>query len=85
MKHGPSKRNRGPIRFAVETKGELVVIKLENPGAFTGPRNGGSGLGIVKKRLALAYGDRASFSIEARPGERTCAMIMVPMRYALVS
>lgn len=65
MKHGPLKRHRGPVVFAIEATDEAVRIRISNPGAFTGRREGGSGLPIVEKRLMLAYGRAARFTIEA--------------------
>lgn len=80
MKHGPLARNKGPIDLAVEVKRDLVTITVENPGAWKGPREGGSGLPIVKKRLSLAYGDRASFDIGPAGETRTRAVVVVPIR-----
>jgi len=77
MKHGPLARNRGTVRFAVTRSGEGVVVEITNPGAFAGRRDGGSGLPIVEKRLALAYGTSATFTIE-RDGDRTKAMLRLP-------
>ncbi|HVH43192.1 MAG TPA: histidine kinase [Labilithrix sp.] len=77
MKHGPLARHKGTVRFAVTTSADDVFVEISNPGAYTGPRAGGSGLPIVEKRLALAYGRSARFSIE-RDGERTKASMMLP-------
>ncbi|MDB4940982.1 MAG: Autolysin sensor kinase [Labilithrix sp.] len=79
MKHGPLARHRGEVRVAVRLVGELVRIELSNPGAFTGPREGGSGLDIVRRRLALAYGGAgATFAIEQDGDDRTRAVVVVP-------
>jgi len=77
MKHGPLARNKGTVRFAVTSSGDEVLVEIENPGAYAGPRAGGSGLPIVEKRLALAYGEAARLSIEAK-GERTRASMTLP-------
>ena len=77
MKHGPLARNKGTVRFVVRKEGDCVHVELSNPGAFAGRREGGSGLPIVEKRLALAYGRSARFTIE-RDGERTKASLLVP-------
>src|SRR6185369_607033 len=79
MKHGPLARNRGVIRFAISALPSGVEVELSNPGAYAGPRAGGSGLPIVQKRLRLAYGKAAHFSIE-RDGERTKARIVLPSK-----
>jgi len=77
MKHGPLARNKGVVVFAITTSDDAVFVELSNPGAYSGPREGGSGLPIVEKRLALAYGRSARFSIE-RDGDRTRASMTLP-------
>jgi hypothetical protein len=85
MKHGPLARNKGPVGIAVaraqERDGERVRVVITNPGEYRGPREGGSGLPIVEKRLALAYGGRARFAMEAAEG-RTRAVLVLPGRPA---
>ncbi len=81
MKHGPLARNRGEVLLRVTVEGDLR-IELENPGAYTGPREGGSGLEIVRKRLSIAFGERASFAIEGvgtGAEARTRVVIAVPV------
>lgn len=78
MKHGPLARHRGVVRFSVAEGPSGITITLSNPGRFAGPREGGSGLPIVRKRLALAYGDRASFSIRADGESRSTAVVVLP-------
>lgn len=78
MKHGPSKGHRGEVRLSVRVDGDVVEIRVENPGRFAGPREGASGLGIVEKRLALTYPRRGAFSISAE-GERTVATLRLPL------
>lgn len=78
MKHGPLARRRGDVVLRVEVVRGVVRIEIGNPGKFEGDRPGGSGLPIVRKRLGLAYGDEASFTIEA-DGERTCARLTLPL------
>jgi hypothetical protein len=78
MKHGPLSRNKGVVTLAVDVVGSELHVTIGNPGAYAGPRAGGSGLGIVEKRLALTYGARARFTIE-RDGERTRARIAIPL------
>jgi len=84
MKHGPLARHKGPVRFSIVQRQDGLEITLSNPGRFTGRREGGSGLPIVAKRLALAYGDRATFAIEAegdaKDGERCRATVTIPLR-----
>ena len=77
MKHGPSKGHRGKVRLVVRASGDTLEVRIENPGHFTGPREGANGLAIVEKRLALAYRDRATFSMSA-DGDRTVATLRLP-------
>ena len=77
MKHGPLARNKGTVVLVVERREDGVRVEISNPGAYSGPREGGSGLRIVTRRLALAYGDAASFVIEGE-GSRTKATIVLP-------
>jgi hypothetical protein len=80
MKHGPGNGHRGEVVVSVAREGHEVLVAIENPGAFAGRRAGGQGISAVEKRLALAYGDRAAFSIGAAPnnGERTRAEVRLP-------
>ncbi|MFO0638599.1 MAG: histidine kinase [Polyangiaceae bacterium] len=77
MKHGPSKGHRGKVVIAVSVGPTHVSVRVENPGPYAGPRDGGHGLDIVRRRLALAYGDRATFVIEGE-GDRTVCTVEVP-------
>lgn len=81
MKHGPLARHKGTMRFVVTAQGSggegEVHVEISNPGPYAGPREGGSGLPIVDKRLRLAFGSRASFTI-ARDGDRTRAEVRLP-------
>lgn len=63
MKHGPSAGHRGEVVLTVKEICDKLVIRIENPGDFRGPRRGGQGLSIVEKRLRLAFGDSARFTI----------------------
>ncbi len=63
VKHGPAKGHRGELLLEVEVRGETLRLVVENPGPYTGRREGGEGIAMVERRLALAYGERASLSI----------------------
>lgn len=78
MKHGPLERHKGEVVLSVTIVRDLVRIELSNPGAFKGPREGGNGLAIVKKRLSLTFGDGASFTIGKEGDDRTHAVVVVP-------
>jgi two-component system sensor histidine kinase AlgZ len=79
MTHGPGKGHRGEVRVRVAREGERVTVRIENPGAFAGPRRGSHGLPTVEKRLELAYAGRASLDVRA-DGERTVATVLLPAR-----
>lgn len=76
--HGPAAGHDGEIVVAVDVQGESLRLCFDNPGAFRGRRPGGHGLDMVEKRLRLAYGDAASFSIGVE-GDRTAAVISAPL------
>src|SRR6185436_19414297 len=78
MKHGPGAGHRGGVELSVRADATTLVIDLVNPGAYRGPREGGSGLPMVEKRLQLAYGSRASLAIGADGSDRTRATVRVP-------
>ena len=75
VKHGVAKGHSGKTSIRVHREGG-VCITLGNPGPFAGPREGGEGLRMVERRLALVY-HHASFSIVEREG-RTVATVIVP-------
>ena len=82
MKHGPAAGNRGDVRVSIRVEKGSITIEIDNPGPFRGPREGGHGLPIIQKRLALSYRHGASFVIAAH-GERTLATIVLPVTGAL--
>jgi hypothetical protein len=77
MKHGPSAGHRGEVRLSIRLAAEKLSIELRNPGAYKGPRDGGSGVPILQKRLALTYGAAASFEARA-DGEGTIVRLVLP-------
>lgn len=69
VRHGIATRlDGGSIEIAARRAGDHAVIVVSNPRDADAMRKGtGLGLDIVRKRLAAAFGDRASLSIEAAP------------------
>jgi hypothetical protein len=83
MKHGPGAGHRGVVALSVRGDATTLVIDLVNPGGYRGPRDGGSGLPMARKRLLLAYGDRASLAIGADGNDRDRTRVTVRIPRAL--
>lgn len=77
VKHGPAAGHRGRITLELASRDGELVFTLENPGASKGPRVGSTGLPTVERRLALAYGGKARFSLESAEG-RTRVTVTLP-------
>ena len=77
IKHGPAAGNAGPLSMRVWDTGQQLRVEVSNPGIYAGPREGGQGLGIAARRLALTWGRRASVNLETR-GDRTVATLILP-------
>lgn len=75
MTHGPSAGHRGEVLLSV-TRRRIVI---ENPGAFKGLREGGTGIATAQKRLSLAYGDGARLEI-VQLRDRTRCTVDLPER-----
>ena len=76
-KHGPARGHRGTVRLEVRANEHHTEVRVTNPGTFEGPRDGGEGLAMIEKRLAIAYGAAASFRIATDDG-RTVARFVLP-------
>jgi two-component system, LytTR family, sensor histidine kinase AlgZ len=76
LKHGPGRGHKGPLRLEVRAEGGGVRVELDNPGEYGGERAGGRGLPGLRRRLALAYGGGASFSIEGSGGRTRCRLLL---------
>ena len=79
IKHGPAAGHRGEVRLLVERRGETLRVVIDNPGPFAGRREGGEGIAMAEKRLALAYDGQASCEVRGE-GRRTVAEVVIPMR-----
>jgi two-component system, LytTR family, sensor histidine kinase AlgZ len=84
IKHGPASGHGGVIRRCLTLEDDSVVFEIENPGAYLGPRDGGHGLDLVRRRLEHAYAGRATFEIDG-VGDRTLARVVIPLRMPLVN
>ncbi|MCA9695473.1 MAG: histidine kinase [Myxococcales bacterium] len=81
VKHGPAAGHRGPLQLEIRRDGDAWRLTLENPGPWTGPREGGEGLPMVRRRLDLAYGAGAKLTL-AGDGARTRAEVTMPIETA---
>jgi len=77
VKHGPAACHRGRMLLAIEVAPLGISFIVENPGAYEGRRDGGEGLAMVERRLALAYDGRAHLEIEGRD-DRTRVTVTLP-------
>ncbi len=76
-KHGPCAGHRGEIALAVRRAQGEVVVTLENPGPYRGPRAGSSGLPDLERRLQHAYAGQAWLRVGAA-GAGTRAELRLP-------
>jgi len=79
VKHGPAKGHRGIVALSARIVGDRLRIVLRNPGPYAGRRDGGEGIGMIEKRLDLAYDGAASVVVEA-DGDGTRATLSAPRR-----
>lgn len=77
VKHGPAKGHDGELCLSVATRGGRIRLIVRNPGSYHGPREGGEGLPMVRKRLSLEYGDTATLTLAEDAGQ-TFATIDLP-------
>jgi LytS/YehU family sensor histidine kinase len=80
VRHGIATRlDGGVIELSARRQGELASVAVSNPRDADGARRGlGFGLDIVRRRLAAAWGDRATLAIEAEP-ERYSVVLTLPV------
>ena len=78
MKHGPGAGHRGVLQLTVNLTAGQVVIALENPGTFHGPRAGSEGLPSLRRQLELTYGGRSALIVEGAGEGRTRATLRIP-------
>ena len=77
VKHGPARGHRGVLSVDVVEQEGRVIVTVENPGPYGGPRAGSHGLPTLERRLALAYGGAAKLVVEG-VGDRTRATLSLP-------
>jgi signal transduction histidine kinase len=85
IKHGALRRAEGglvAVRTSLRTNSHLMCVVEDNgPGPAQTSRPGGRGIDLVKRRLALEYGDAAEFRLESHDG-RTRSVVAIPVERA---
>jgi hypothetical protein len=76
VRHGAIDAGEIRIEAARRSDGGLA-IEVRSPGRFRGARDGGMGLELVRRRVALAWGAAGGFTIEG-DGEATIGRIIAP-------
>ncbi len=77
VKYAVSPRREGAsiaVRAAADNGRARVEIEDDGPGFDTSVVPEGHGLALVRSRLAMTFGDRASLTIESHPGRTTVVM-----------
>lgn len=85
IKHGPAAGHRGVVTTSFTRDGDALVVVVENPGPYAGPRPGGEGVPMVERRVALASDGRGSFDlaqIDVDGALRTRATLRLPGAFA---
>jgi len=82
--HGiASRREGGTLRISATREGDELVLIVEDDGAGTSQHHGsGTAQADLGERLALAYGDRASLSIDTAPGTGYLVTVRLPFEGA---
>ena len=78
IKHGVAAGHRGVTTLRARARADGLEITVRNPGPYRGPRPGGEGLDMVRRRLALAYEGAAALDLAA-DGDHTVATLHLPL------
>ncbi len=81
VKHGPSAGHRGELTLTAREEAGQLVVTLENPGPYNGPRKGSEGLPSLRRQLELAFGRDASLDVSAAGADRTRATLRLPLKH----
>ncbi|MCR9229288.1 MAG: histidine kinase, partial [Flavobacteriaceae bacterium] len=80
IKHGVDKQLQGgTVDITVQNKGNLVEIKVKNPGAFSHGEHTGLGLKNLVERLLLQYEGRAKIEVETTSDNLVQATLTIPI------
>jgi signal transduction histidine kinase len=75
LRHGD--HAHGPVIVSAKRDGDRLTLEVRSHGPFRGGRDGGLGLDLVRRRVELAYGGDATFTIETE-GDECVARIVAP-------
>lgn len=80
IRHGVERRAEGGlVQITSAANGDRVTVQVRNPGAFGGPRLGGLGIELTRRRLLLAFHDAAELQVASSDDRRqTVATLSVP-------
>jgi hypothetical protein len=82
VRHGVERQAAGGlVRIESSRADTTIQVRVTSPGPFRGPRKGGQGIDLIRRRLALAYreGD-AGLSVQTAPdGDHTVAELALPL------
>ena len=80
VRHGVERHPAGgTVRITTAASGDGVEVRVTSPGPFRGEREGGVGLPLTRRRLALSFGGRAALEVATTPdGEATLARLTLP-------
>lgn len=68
---------RGPIALSGRVEEDVVRLIVRSAGAFRGDREGGLGVELVRRRVALAWNEQGEFSVKT-DSDHTVASIRFP-------
>lgn len=63
--HGPATGHRGVVGLSARAVGDRLHLVVSNPGPFGAPRDGGTGLSMLRQRVALSWPGTATLSVPA--------------------
>lgn len=80
VRHGVERQAAGGlVQIETARDGELIQVRVTSPGPFLGEREGGLGIDLTRRRLALAYRGSATLNVEtADSGAETVATLTLP-------
>jgi LytS/YehU family sensor histidine kinase len=80
VRHGVERHPAGgTVRVEAMATDTGVEVRVTSPGPFRGEREGGVGLALTRRRLALSFGERARLEVATTAaGDATLARLALP-------